>query len=666
MAEDIKKVVKVEVGDSQVTIKSLRQEMSELRDTILNTKEGTKQYEDAVAKLQANQQRLNDVMKLSKPAAKDGADALKELRNQIKQYQNEVLKAEEGTEEWNIAMQNLANAQFQMRDMNETAKYSVSDLGEQLGNVTRITQGVAAGFSAANAVVALFGGESEDLQKVMVKLQAGIALVQGIQGVEGLGKSIKGLVQVMNTSLIPSIKNVAKSMGKGGWIAVILIAITAITSLVTWINHMNKEVDAAEQAYDRLNNKIKSTSNSISSLQREHQRELDLMKAEGATEEQLINQRIKNTEKYRDLVLQNIKDLRRQIEVEEDETRKGNLESSLENAQKEYADYVEDIADLQNDLKVLEIQAKKTAAATAEILANAPESTLTGDEVKFDDETPKITENTQINTKSNGAADKYGYAIAAKQLTLRKQLSQALLLDDEERYKKEIELINAFNEEKMRLLNEAILNENDPAKQGKLMQEKADLEVEIEENKNAQLAELRRKEKEQQELDLQNRVNAVSSAAQITSSLFGSIADIYESGDKENEKNAKKAKQLKIAQATIDTLWGSVTAYMTTLKGFPAPINMVLAPLNAAATLAAGMATIAKIKNSDPINGSGVGASVSPTQTFSTAMPMTADNQATNLNNIDYINADSRVYILESDIANSNKRVHVRESETTF
>lgn len=666
MAEDIKKVVKVEVGDSQVTIKSLRQEMSELRDTILNTKEGTQQYEDAVAKLQANQQRLNDVMKLSKPAAKDGANALKELRNQIKQYQNEVLKAEEGTEEWNKAMQNLADAQFQMRDMNETAKYSVNDFGEQLGNVTKITQGVAAGFSAAQGVVALFGGESENLERVMVRLQAGIAIVQGLQGIEGLGKSIKGLVGVVNTSLIPSIKDVGKSMGKGGWVAVIMIAITAITSLVTWINLMNKEVDVAAQAYDRLNNKLKSTSNSISSLQREHQRELDLMKAEGATEEQLINQRIKNTEKYRDLVLQNIKDLKRQIEVEEDETRKGNLESSLENAQKEYADYVEDIADLQNNLKVLEIQANKTAAATAEILANAPESTLTGDEVKFDDEIPKITENTQLKTKSNGAADNYRYTIAAKELTLRKELSKALLLDDEERYKKEIELVNAFNEEKLRLLNEAKLKENDPTKAASLMQEKADLEVEIEENKNAQLAELRRKEKEQQELDLQNRVNAVSSAVQITSSLFGSIADIYESGDKENEENAKKAKQMRIAGATIDTLWGSITAYMTTLKGFPAPINMVLAPLNAAATLAAGMATIAKIKNSDPINGSGVGASVSPAQTFSTAMPMTAENQATNLSNIDAMNADTRVYILESDIQDSNKKVEIREDETTF
>lgn len=665
MAEDIKKVVKVEVGDSQVTIKSLRQEMSELRDTILNTKEGTKQYEDAVSKLQANQQRLNDVMKLTKGAAKDGADATKQLRDQIKQYRNEVLEAEEGTEEWTRAMENLANAQFELRDINEQARYSATDFGEQLGNVTRITQGVAAGFSAANAAVALFGGESEDLQKVMVKLQAGIAIVQGLQGLEGMNKSVTGLSNAIKSKLIPSIKNAATAMGTAGWVSVILIAVTAITALVMQLIKMNKEVDIAEQAYNRLNNKLTSTSKSIQQLQREHKRELDLMKAEGATEEQLINQRIKNTEKYRDLVWQNVKDLRRQIEVEQDETRKDDLTKSLEKAELEYYNYVQDIADLQNNLKVLEIQANKTAAATAEILANAPESTLTGDEVTFD-ETPKVTDNTQIKTKSNGAADKYGYAIAAKELTLRKQLSQALLLDDEERYKKEIELTNAFNEEKMRLLNEAILKENDLTKAASLMIEKANLEVEIEENKNAQLAELRRKEKEQQELDLQNRVNAVSSAVQTTSSLFGSIADIYESGDKENEKNAKKAKQMKIAQATIDTLWGSVTAYMTTLKGFPAPINMVLAPLNAAATLAAGMATIAKIKNSDPINGSGVGASVSPTQTYSTAMPMTADNQATNLNNIDYINADSRVYILESDIANSNKRVQVRESETTF
>lgn len=665
---EIKKVIKVEEGNSTVTIKSLRKEMSELRDTILNCEKGSKQYTDAVNKLQDNQSRLNEVMKLSKKTANDEENALKKLQKEIKQYRADVLSAEEGTEEWKNAMQNLADAQFQLRDMNETARYSVNDLGEQLANCGKIVQGTMAGFSAAQGVMALFGAESENLEKVMVKLQAGIAIVQGLEGLEGLSKHVNGLVTALNSSLIPSITNAAKSMGKIGWIAVIGAVAGALLALVSHLRKTKDGIDDVRDAYDKIASRVKSTSASVDMIKGEEERAIKLMKANGATEKEIVDERIKYAEQYRDIWVKTKHEIQRQLEVEQDETKRGELQSMLDEANREYRSYVNEIANLQVDLQVLAIQAEKTKDKLKEVKKETiPEPTLTGDEVVIDDSIPKI-ENKKFETKSNGAADDALYAINAKELTLRMELAKTILMNEEERYAKEYELIQKFNEQKLALLEEASIKENDPKKIGALKIEKANLEIEIEENKNNRLAELREQDAENEKRREMQRKMSIQMAVQSTSSLLGSLADIYESGDKDNEKNAKKAKQLRIAQATIDTLYGSVTAYMGTMKALGGgPWAIPFAVLNAATVMASGIATIAKIKASDPVKGNGTGgASVEPSQTFSTAMPMTAENQATNLTNIENINGSQKVYILESDIQASNKRVAVRESESTF
>ena len=187
MADEVVKVIKIEAQGSETTVKQLRQEISSLRDALLNTEKGSDQYKETVEKLTNTQNKLSEVMKAGKEVFVGSKQELKALKQQMDQLQ-------EGTAEYNAAFQRAAEITHTLQERQELLRYSAADVGTQLGNMVSIGSSLAAGFNSINAVMALTGSKSEDLQKVMVKLQAGIALVQGLQGLEGMTKRMKGMV----------------------------------------------------------------------------------------------------------------------------------------------------------------------------------------------------------------------------------------------------------------------------------------------------------------------------------------------------------------------------------------------------------------------------------------------------------------------------------------
>jgi hypothetical protein len=91
---------------------------------------------------------------------------------QFGEFSPEAIKAEKA----------LAQARDRMEDFNDRVKAVNPDKFAQLNTVV---SGVARGFQAAQGAMALFGNQSEELEKTMVKLQGAMALAEGL---EGLGK----------------------------------------------------------------------------------------------------------------------------------------------------------------------------------------------------------------------------------------------------------------------------------------------------------------------------------------------------------------------------------------------------------------------------------------------------------------------------------------------
>ena len=155
------------------------------------------------------------------------------------------------------------------------------------------------------------------------------------------------------------------------------------------------------------------------------------------------------------------------------------------------------------------------------------------------------------------------------------------------------------------------------------------------------------------------------------SSILGSIADAMEENTEMTEEEAKKAKNLRVASATIDMLQGAVTAYAGA-QSLGVPMGPIIGAINAAAVIAAGIANIAKIKATQ------VSANSSSSQTPTVPAQVNAPTvspqvqQVRNLTSAseeDRLNRmadDHRVYILSSDLEAERDQHRVQVQETTF
>ena len=154
---------------------------------------------------------------------------------------------------------------------------------------------------------------------------------------------------------------------------------------------------------------------------------------------------------------------------------------------------------------------------------------------------------------------------------------------------------------------------------------------------------------------------ALSSASQI-------IGAIQEGIDTNTKEGFEKNKKMQIAQATIQMLVGITSALSGAFTTKSGPWDIALAAIQAATIATTGGIQIANIKKQQ-FDGSGGGASanvsVSPSMGL-TDIPINytrnlmGDAETENLNN------GMRVYILESDIEESRRKVDIVESNTDF
>lgn len=254
------------------------------------------------------------------------------------------------------------------------------------------------------------------------------------------------------------------------------------------------------------------------------------------------------------------------------------------------------------------------------------------------------------------------------------ELNDILVEDDREKAEKAYQIQLSANERRLAALEQFA---QDALERGDLdayleyQQEAADLEVEIETNALREKKRLREQDAKDAKEKAKQQMEVMQSIASATSGILGSIADMYESDEKNSEKNANKIKGLRIASATIDTISGAIGAFMQAVQTIPPPMGAIIGGIQAAAVTAAGIAQIAKIKSTKV---SGSASNSAPTAPAVTSAPVrTMDIQqvrsVTSASEEDRLNqmaSDQRVVLVMSDLEVKQNQSRVQVAEASF
>lgn len=158
-----------------------------------------------------------EIKKVISIDTKSSNKSINSLKKDIDALTNSLNDLEIGTKDYNETLALLGKRQSEFNKINEQIARSSRTTAQRFESVAKISTGLASGYGAATAAITLFGKESEDLNKVMVKLQSTIALVQGVGGIKDLleelptlgnwFKKLTDFISPFNTGLNNAAKN---------------------------------------------------------------------------------------------------------------------------------------------------------------------------------------------------------------------------------------------------------------------------------------------------------------------------------------------------------------------------------------------------------------------------------------------------------------------------
>lgn len=190
--------------------------------------------------------------------------SVKDLRTQLKQLKDTMLSTEQGTEEYNNALTKAAEIQHTLKEQMEYVNATAMDSGQIFSNANKALGGMVGGFQAVIATMNLFGIENEEVIKSLQKMQNLMSISQALPAID------KGIHAFRKLSLaIKGTSVVAKALQAALQPKVILAAVAAVSALVIAYNKLTqKSKDLAKQqkelndiSVDGAKNTAKQTNN---------------------------------------------------------------------------------------------------------------------------------------------------------------------------------------------------------------------------------------------------------------------------------------------------------------------------------------------------------------------------------------------------------------------
>ena len=588
--------------------------------------------------------------------AQGAGQSVSDLKKSIIDLKNQALKVGEDTPLGRQFIKDAGAAKDRLSDLNKQVD-AFQDAGSKFGAVTKLVGSLAGGFQAAQGAAALFGASGEDLQKVLVKVQAATALAQGAQALAGITDEI-GAVKKIALATASGIAGAAARLFGITTAQAMAVATAGLTvvigAVVALISYFASAGDASEELAkkeDKRKDKAKKDGEYQTQLQQRDldkaQLKIELLKKEGAAEEKIIQAQ----NELLDLKIKNNK-------AQQD------LQDTTDEGQKKFDELQTEAKKLQNEKILLNTKEKKSV-----------------EELTTSGQPGSIAYYNDLLSQSNERLDKLVPGSAAynaeltKQLNLTTQLEAAqanAFLEKQKRDGLTAPLVSATDSVEFPPEMQEELSFNDLMKQLELEQE-----LSFQDNKT----EIHKKAiEERKKLTKIDFAQSVQLAGQLTTALQGISDAVFanklskvKKGSAEEEKLMRKQfefnKKMQLAGAIID----GAKAVIASLSQSPVAIGPIPNPAGIASLALVAVTTaasIAKIASTKFEGGGGGGVSVPSLNIGGEGLPgaPTLNQPTTDLTGTNQTNQppSTQVYVTETDIKRVGSRVNVIEARARF
>ena len=562
----------------------------------------------------------------TKKAVKSIADLEKELQETTEQLK----QVEVGSAAFNELQKKAAAAKGQIDRFNQTTDAMSKGFQGFGENLAKVTGSMVGGITAATAAMQMMGVENENVVAGIAKLQQLMAFSQGISSMKDLSQGFQGVSAAVKaaTASFKGLKGAIVATGIGALVVALGLVIENWDKIVAW---MNKFVDTSkitktaiaglQAAWEALKQTIvalgktittaivtpfKTITAAIRAFTEEEGSMLDKLKAATAASKDVIVESG-----------QGVIDAYREIGVK--------------------------AADAFNDSLIEQDKANAAARARASIEAYLK---------AYEQEQQRLADSALLQDMVGGGR---GRGV---------QRPQAPDAPDAEREEEEddgwaaklMEAQNYYNSiMELEMSNYAAFQANQQAKLDDLKQSLDEGLISQEQYSAA----VKKLAKEEKQYKLQMSMSAATGIADILNSVASTM-------DETNEKQFKAMKAMQISAATIQMMVGITTALSGAFTTKTGPWDIALAVIQAASIAASGAAQIANISKQKYNSSGSSSASLSSAAVSSTLTQPQQYTQAVDSANIESSIGDSRVYVVESDISDTTKRVNVQESENRY
>lgn len=230
-------------------------------------------------------------------------DAGKALKAVNKELNTMAVLGQGGTKEF----KELSKAAAELTDTIDDTRGAVKKLASDTRTLDLMAQGVravTAGFSVATGAMAVFGKESEDMQKAILRVQGALALMQGAQELATIATEKGGIAQAAYTFVVGQSVGAMKAFRIALAATGIGLAVVAIAALYeNWdkLNDAIREYLGLQPLISK--DKVDAQQKTYEQIKEIYEREIELKRANGEDTKQLELQRIKDLRGYLDATI---------------------------------------------------------------------------------------------------------------------------------------------------------------------------------------------------------------------------------------------------------------------------------------------------------------------------------------------------------------------------